>query len=142
MPTICTAPAEWVQAKDLEANGTTAVVAFPIPANTYVHAVIVRVSKVAVGASNAQVGDEDDADGYILAFDAVATAVGTIVGDDKAEAGVYQTVALGAAPNDHTHWSRGKLYTAEKNLQLSLSAAPTTQPKYDIMMLRSKLDQD
>ena len=116
-----------VAALGVEANGTTAVNAIAIPANYEVEKVWVRSAKAGTGAANLTVGDEDDADGYILAADHTA-AVGTIYGDAIAEVGAYQFTIDGTVEV----WNAAKKYTAAKNIKIVLSAAGTIQSKWDV----------
>jgi len=68
-------------------EGTTSIDLMDIPAGAIIEKVLVRI-KTAGGTGNVTVGDDDDADGFIVAADQAATA-GTVYGDGGAELGAY-----------------------------------------------------
>lgn len=123
-----------VVAQGIETNGTTAVNAINIPANHEVSEVWIRSALAGVGAANVILGDEDDDNGWILAADHTQV-VGTILGDLTADMGVYAITQIEVATTPPVSVDEPvppKKYTAVKNLQIKLSAAPTTESKWDV----------
>lgn len=104
-------------------EGTTVIDLLQIPEDTIVDKVLVLVKTPAVGAANLTVGDDDDADGFIVAADATA-AEDTVYGDLIAEVGAYLKGATGATSGFGPipkHYS-----AAGKEVKFALSAAPAT----------------
>ena len=110
---------------EVATTGTTAVDVWDIPAGTLITMVLAEVETAPTGdANNVTVGDDDDADGYILAGAACGATAGTIYGDSVQERGVY-LVADGVIGIHGGYW---KSYTsAGKEVKVVLSAAATTE---------------
>lgn len=74
----------------IQSEGTTPVPVYSIPDGTIIDLVlaVVKTPNQDADASNLTVGDEDSADGYIVAADAKA-AKGTVYGGDPTERGAY-----------------------------------------------------
>lgn len=140
---------------EVESEGITSIDLLAIPGYTLIEKVIVRVKTAAVGTANLIIGDDDDADGFIVAADAVAAA-GTVYGDVIAEVGDYlkathtHSVSHAACSATSAAYSTltaitsttgpagvpsGKLYTTgDKEVKFVLSAAPTTQGVYQVFV--------
>ena len=102
----------------IAAESTTAIDLISIPKGSYITDVLVKIVSAGVGTGDIDIGDDDDADGYLDGCDATA-AVNTIYGDDPTERGVYLY--------DGTKKSLpGKLYTGDKTLKAVASAATLT----------------
>lgn len=108
---------------EVTTSGTTAVDVRKFAAGEIVVNVMARIKTAGVraaGAANITIGDDDDADGYLAAADAKATA-GTVYGDDPTERGAYMYDATKKG-------SFRKLYAAEgKTLKAVLDAAVDTE---------------
>lgn len=114
----------WIECAEVTTNGTTVVNAMSIPAGTVVENALL-VSKVAgVGAANITVGDDDTANGFILAFDHTSAA-GTVAGDAPAERGGYLFSTVGGFT---------KYYPAAKTVKVVLSGAGTTQGTWLVIL--------
>ena len=113
-------------------EGTTPVKLMDITPGTVIERVIVRCETPGTGAANLTVGDEDDADGLILAGDHTAAA-GTVYGDAPTELGVYLRDATEKA-------GYRKNYAAVKALRAVLSAAGTTQGTWQVMVFGHRFD--
>ncbi len=114
-------------------EGVTPVALMLIPAGTVIERVIVRTETPGTGVANLTVGDDDDADGFVLAGDHTAAA-GTVYGDAPTELGVYLRDAVEKAGY------RKPYATSTKTLKLVLSAAGTTQGTYQVMVLGHRFD--
>jgi hypothetical protein len=115
---------DFAEALDVQSEGTTVVNVWAIPAGTLIERVIAVVKTVGTGTANVTVGDDDDADGFIIAYDHTS-AVGTVFGDVMAEVGAYLKMACGAT-NGYSLCN--KLYVAAgKTVRLVLSGAGTIQ---------------
>lgn len=106
---------------EVETEGTTAVVCRSLSSGEVIDGVLARVKTPATdtGAVTLAVGDDDDADGFLVAADAKAAA-GTIYGGVPTERGAYlydSTVKAGYR----------KAYSAAKSLKIALSAVPDTE---------------
>lgn len=117
-------------------NGTTAVDTWSIPAGTLVERVLVVINTAATGtAMNLTVGDDDDADGFIVAADAQGTA-GTVLGDLVAEVGAYMKGACGATSG---YDFIPKYYASAKTLKIVGSAAGTGGTM-DVIVIGKRFD--
>lgn len=122
---------------EVESEGTTVIDLVTIPAGTLVEKVLVRIETAATGTANLLVGDDDDADGFVVASDATANA-GTVYGDAVAEIGAYLKGATGAT--DGYCPLPGKFYAAEgKAIKFKLSAAPTTEGVFQVMVVGKRV---
>lgn len=119
----------------VESNGDTAVDVLSIPEGTIIEQLLTRTYVPATGSANLTIGDDDDPDGFIVAADATA-AEGTVYGDDPTERGDYLYDATKKG-------SFVKLYEAAKTLKLVLSAAPTSEGEYEVIVIghRTVLNQ-
>lgn len=100
----------------LQSEGTTPVPVFSIPDGMIIDLVLamVKTPNEDADANNLTVGDDDTADGYIVAADAKAAA-GTFYGEDPTKRGAYLYDATKKG-------SFVKAYSAPKTLYFALSA--------------------
>ena len=112
---------------EVETNGTTAVSFFPIPANTIIEKVLCKVKTASTNAVNLTIGDEDDADGFIVA--SAANSANAVYGDSVDEIGAYlkEQVSDSGSATHNQPIPGGKLYTADKNMKIVLSGAAGSQ---------------
>src|SRR3972149_9501014 len=103
----------------VQTNGTTPVDILQVLPGTVIDHVVARCETPGTGAANLTIGDDDDADGFVLAGDHTAAA-GTLYGDITTERGAY----LFDVTNKGGHH---KAYNLNKTLRLLLSAAGATQ---------------
>jgi len=122
-------------------NGTTAVDLFTLEPGSLVLGVIARV-KVAgtrsAGALNFMVGDNDDADGFLVAKD--AKTAGVISGTDPDDLGDYMkaTVACSATSANAKTRAMGKWYTTSKTLKLVLDQVADSEATIQVMVQYAK----
>jgi len=116
----------------VQSEGVTPVTFMRVLPGTVIERVTVRIETPGTGVANLTVGDEDDADAFILAADHTAAA-GSIYGDATTERGVY----LYDATSKGGH---AKLYNAEKDLRLVLSAAGTVQGIHQVFITGYRYD--
>lgn len=100
----------------VQSNGTTPVAVFSIPDGAIIDLVLAMVSvpNEDADANTLTVGDDDTADGYIVAADSKAVR-GTIYGEDPTARGAYLYDATKKG-------SFAKVYSEPKTLYLALSA--------------------
>ena len=117
----------------VQTEGVTAVPFMSLLPGTVVKLILARCETPGTGAANLTVGDDDDADGYLIAADHTAAA-GTIYGDAPTERGayLYDATAKGGFV---------KLYNAAKTLKAVLSAAGTTQGTWQLLVLGHRYDE-
>ncbi len=113
---------------------TTAVTSqnvWNIPKGTIITRVLVQVVTAGTGsATNITVGDDDDADGFILAASVCGATVGTVYGDNITELGPYF-----AAATTKGHAGKWKDYhAAGKEIKTINSASLTTEAVVDIFV--------
>jgi len=116
----------------VQSQGVTPVPFMTILPGTVIQRVTARIETPGTGAANLTVGDDDDADAFLLAADHTAAA-GTIYGDTTTERGAY----LYDATNKGGHV---KLYNVAKTLSLVLSAAGTTQGIHQVFIVGHRYD--
>jgi hypothetical protein len=114
----------WAECVTVTTNGTTAVSCFSIPAGTVVENALLVSKVVGTGTANITVGDDDTADGFILAYDHTSS-VGTVVGDTPAERGGYLFSTVGGFT---------KYYPAAKTCKVVLSGAGTIQGTWLVVL--------
>lgn len=124
----------WAEMFETRSEGTTPVLLATISPGMMIRGALVRVKTpaVLVAAVTVAIGDTDDADGYLLDADAKAIA-DTIYGDSVTERGAYLYDATSKA-------GHLKFYIATKELRLVLSAVPTTEGVYQVVMWGHKID--
>jgi hypothetical protein len=109
-----------------DANGTTAVTIATINPGTMITRMYCRIVTAASGtAGNLIIGDDDDDNGFIVAFDGQGTA-GTVYGDDVTEGGAYLYDATKKG-------GQTKYYAAAKSILGVLSGA-STGGTYDVIV--------
>jgi hypothetical protein len=115
---------------EITTTGVTAVPVRRIAAGEVITRLSARIKTAAVraaGACNITVGDDDAADGYLVAADAKASA-GTVYGEDPTARGAYMYDATKKG-------SFYKLYAAEgKTIKAVLSAAPDTEAVVQVLV--------
>jgi hypothetical protein len=112
---------------EVQSQGITAIDLMSFQDGEIIEGVIVHIKTPATGACNLIVGDDDDPDGFIAAADGSAAA-DTIYGDGVTERGAY----LYDSTSKAGHY---KVYqTITKKLKFVLSAAPTTQGVYNVIV--------
>ena len=122
---------------EVETIGTTSVDIMEIPQYTLIEKVFVRIKTAGTGTANLTVGDDDDADGFILAADATASA-GTVYGDATSELGTYltETITDSGSATHSQPVPAGKLYTASgKEIKVVLSASLTTEAVLEVFII-------
>ena len=123
---------------EIETNSTTSVDIWDIPAGTIITMVLAKIKVAAVVAGNITIGDDDDADGFILAADAVV-ALDTIYGDAVNERGPYLYPQGQSAP----HSGKWKVYTAAgKELKIQQSGTATTAAVVDVFVFGYRYQED
>jgi len=124
---------------EVTTDGTTAVKIWDIPAGTVITMVLAKIKVAGTGsASNLTIGDDDTADGYILAASCCGAAVDTVYGDAIAERGSYLAAATGLG-----HAGAWKVYTAAgKELYLDASAALTTEAVIEVFVFGYRYAED
>ena len=112
----------------VRSEGTTPVDCISIPAGLIVWHVLVRIRVPCVYASpiNYLVGDEDDADGYLLPANA-KTGAGNVRGDQLSEPGVYLW--------NPDYGNFMKFNAVARKLKLELSAVPDTEGIYEVILI-------
>jgi hypothetical protein len=113
----------------VESQGITPVAVMTLPVGTIVESLLARVLTAAVragGSVTLTVGDNDTANGYLVAADAKAAA-GTVYGEDPTARGAYLYDATKKG-------SFVKVYILYKTLYLALSIAPDTEGIYDVII--------
>lgn len=122
---------QFAESFEVQSQGVTAIDMMSFRDGQIVEGVLVHVKTPAVGASNLIVGDDDDDDGFIAAADATAPA-DTVYGDGVTERGAY--LYDGTSKAGHL-----KVYqTITKKLKFKLSAAPTTNGVYNVIIFGKK----
>lgn len=115
---------------EVETEGTTPVVCRSLSPGETIDQIWARIKTAAVrsaGACALTVGDDDDADGFLVSADAKAAA-GTAYGNVPTERGVYlydSTVKAGYQ----------KAYSAVKSLKIVLSTVPDTQALIQVVIV-------
>ncbi len=135
---------DFAEMVEVETSGTTAVDVLSIPQYTLIEKVLVRIKTAATSGSavNLTVGDDDDADGFIVASDAKANA-GTVYGDAVAELGAYLKESVSDDGNNSHDQPipGGKLYAAAgKEVKVVLSAAPTTEAVLQVFIFGKRFN--
>ena len=116
----------------VQTNGTTPVDILQVLPGTVIDHVVARCETPGTGAANLTIGDDDDADGFVLAGDHTAAA-GTHYGDAPTERGVYLRDATEKA-------GYVKAYNAAKTLKAVLSATGTTQGTWQVTVEGYRVD--
>lgn len=111
----------------VQTNGQTPVVLFRALPGTVIERVLVRVEVPGTGAAMLMVGDEDDPDCFVLSADHVQPE-GTVYGDVTTERGTYLYTAT--PKGGHV-----KLYEEEKDIEMVLSATPTTDGIHQVFVV-------
>jgi hypothetical protein len=113
----------------VQSQGTTPVALITLPVGTIVESVLARVRTAAVragGSVTLAVGDNDDADGFLIAADAKAADV--TYGPDPTQRGAYLYDATKKG-------SFVKLYGTDNTLYFALNIAPDTEGIYDVIII-------
>lgn len=125
---------------EVETEGVTAVVCRSLSPGEVIDGVLARIKTAGVraaGAVNLTVGDDDDADGYLVAADAKAAA-GTYYGAVPTQRGAYLYDATVKAGYQ-------KVYSAVKNLKIVLDAvigaSPDVQPVVQVLIFGHRMTQ-
>lgn len=115
---------KWVRSRSItEADTGTTVAVIDVPAGTFIppHMVVLQiVTGFSGGTPSIDIGDQDDADGWIDTVDITEGTPGTYSGSE-ATTGAYD--------------QQGRVYLAENKITATLSASLTTGKGYVMALL-------